>query len=125
MVLGAGGQHHRLGERVGGLRRDRHPLGGDADLVDPAGRGVVVLDRAAGRAGVGEKADRLRDTARFIRVQPLAVHVERQCSRGSEPTDVLDELVARHRLVALANREREAGARRRERLEAERLQEHR
>ena len=103
-----------------GVGRDGDTLGGDADLVHAAGGRVVVLDREARGAGLGEQRHRLGDAARVVRVAPFAVHVEGQVRRRRELGHVSDELVARDRLVVLAESPREAGTRRRERLEAAR-----
>ena len=84
----------------------------------PLGSRVVVLDREAGRSCVGQQRHRLGDAAGIVRVAPLAVDVERQVRRRRELGDVRDELVAGDGLVVLAERPGEAGARRRERLEA-------
>src|SRR5437763_3828430 len=65
VVLRAGGEHERP---AGGLGGGRDTLGGDADVLDPAGDRVVVLDRAAGGAGLLEEPNRLGDAARLVRV---------------------------------------------------------
>ena len=97
-------------------------VGREPDVVHPAGRRVVVLDRAAGRARLAEQAHGLGDAARVVGVEPLAVDVQRHGGHGRERRHVRDELVARDRLVHLPERPGEPGARRRERLEAERLE---
>src|SRR4029078_2514403 len=90
------------------------------DVLDLAGYGVPVLDRAARCARLAESADGLGDAAGVLRVAALAVDVERQVGRRSELGDVGDELVPRHLRVQLAEHPREAGARRRHRPETER-----
>ena len=117
VVLGPCGEHHRIalvGRRGGG----RDPLGGRCDRVDPPGRGVVVLDRAAGGAGAGQQAHGLGDSGRIGGEAALAVDRERQVGGGGEAGDVGDELVARDGLVVSPQRPREPGARRRERRKA-------
>ena len=118
VVLGAAGEHHRLGQGVRGLGRLGDTLRRQLDVVDTAGRGVVVLDRAARRARLGEAPHRLRHTARLVRVAALAVDVQRDRRRRREGADMRHELVAADTLVEPAERPREPGARRRERLEA-------
>ena len=79
-----------VGRRGGG----RDPLGGRCDRVDPAGCGVVVLDRAAGGAGRGQQPHRLGDAGRVGGEAALAVDRERHVGGGGEAGDVGDELVA-------------------------------
>ena len=117
VVLGSGSQHESSARRLG---RDPDPLRRGAGVVDPPGLRVVVLDRAAGRARIGEHPNGLGDAAGVVGVETFAVHVQRQRRRGGELGDVRDELVAHHGLVGLADREREARTRRRQRLEPER-----
>src|SRR5581483_11754367 len=64
-VLGPGGEHHRVAlvRRVGGRR---NPLGGPLERVDRAGGGVVVLDRAAGGAGIAQQPHRLGDAGQVV-----------------------------------------------------------
>jgi hypothetical protein len=103
---------------VRGLRRGAHTLDGDVDVLDPIAARVVVLDRAPCGAGLGEEADRLRDASGSVWKAALAVDVERQRRRRCEQLDVRDQLVAVDLHVEPPEREREARARRRERLEA-------
>jgi hypothetical protein len=129
----AGARSCRRGHprRAGGFRRAREhePVcglggfadtrGGDLDVVDPVACRVVVLDREARRSRLCEQRHSLGHAAWVFRIAALAVDVQRQRDRGGERRNVRDELVSRDRLVDLADRPGEAGARRCERLEAE------
>ena len=120
VVLGPCGEHKRLGERVSRLGGNADPLDRELEVLDPMRSRVVVLQRAAGRPGGRELRDCLGDTPGIVRKAVLAVHVQRQIRGRRELGDVRHELVAGHVLVEPAERPREPGARRRERLEAER-----
>ena len=120
VVLGAADEHEREPEPAGGLRGGGDPLGGMAGVVEPAGR-VVVLDRAAHGAGLGDPDDRLRGVLRLGAVAVLDVHRDRKIDRVGECAGVRDHLVERRLAVEPTQRERESGARRGERLEPERL----
>ena len=88
-----------------------------------SGARVVVLDREARRARLGQERDRLRHPARVVRVAALAVDVERERRRARDRRDVRHELVTRDLLVELPERPRVPRAGRRERLEPERREE--
>ena len=120
VVLRAAREHEWRIEGSGRRRGLGDALGREPDVLDLAGDGVPVLDRAARCARLAESADGLGDAAGVVRVAALAVDVERQVGRRSELGDVGHELVPRHLRVQLAEHPREACARRRERLEPER-----
>jgi hypothetical protein len=121
VVLGAGGKHEREVEGAGHFDRRRDALDGVCALVDRA-VGVVVLDRAAHGPGLGGAGDRVRGSFRRAAVTVLEVGRHREGSRGIERRDMGRNLVDRHAPVEATKREGEAGARRRERAKAERLE---
>ena len=59
VVLGAGSERERKAEGVSGFGCGRYPLDRKVEFVDVAAR-VVVLDRAADRAGFRNPGDRER-----------------------------------------------------------------
>jgi hypothetical protein len=123
VVLGAGGEHERRPGRAGGLRGRLDAGGGDVERVDgrvgPARR---VLDRAAGEARRGGEADGLRDRLGRVGEAVLEVGAHRHRDRPGDRRGVGERLVAGDGVVEAAERRREAAARRRERLEPERLE---
>ena len=119
VVLGARGEHEREAEAAGRLDGGGDPLDRLVEVVE-APRGVVVLDRAADRARLGGAGDARRGVARLGAVAVLEVDGDRQVRRRVEQAHVGDDLVERGVAVRAPEREREPGARRRERLEPER-----
>ena len=67
VVLGTAGEHERRVEGARGLGGLGDPLDREPDVVDPAGDGVPVLDRAARGARLAEEADGLGDAAGVVR----------------------------------------------------------
>ena len=121
VVLGARGERERERQRAHRLDRGGHALGRVLQIVEPAG-GIPVLDRAADRADFGNTADRLRCRLGLGAVAVLQVGRDGEIGRRRQRRDVRGDLVERRAPVRPRQREREAGARRRERLEAERLE---
>ena len=78
-----------------------------AELVDVA-VGVVVLDRASDRTGLGDARDRERSTLRIGAVAVLEVDRERQLCRPVELRNVLDDLLQLRGAVDTSEREGEA-----------------
>jgi hypothetical protein len=118
VVLCAGGEHEREAESVRRLRGGGDPVRRVTRLVQEAVR-VVVLDRAADCACLGDARDRTCAARRIGAVAVLEIDRDRKLRRAVEHGGVLDHLVERHAAVEPAEREGEAGARRRERPEAE------
>ena len=82
----------------------------------------VVLDRAAGEAGLDRQAHRLGDAVGIVGVAVLEIGRERQVGGGGELGRVRQCLVAGDGAVEAPERRREAAARRGQRLKAERAQ---
>src|SRR6266516_4508738 len=121
VVFGPGRQHERKPEPAHPLRGGRDPLGGVAQLVDPAGW-IVVLDRSADCPGRGDPRDREGGAVRVLAVAVLEVDRERQVSRLVDSGRVRDHLVQHHAAVETTEGEGEPGTRGRERLEPKRLE---
>ncbi len=83
---------------------------------------IVVLDRRADGAGLGYARDRFRNAACVGRVPVLEIDRDGQVRRAVERCRMLDDFVQRRFAVLPAERVREAGARARERLKAERCE---
>src|SRR5205823_2874726 len=98
------------------LDRGLDPLDRVAELVEAA-LAVVVLDRAADGAGLGGARDGEGGGLRLGAVAVLEVDRDREVGGAIEFRDVRDDLVERDVAVEPAEREREAGARGRERAE--------
>ena len=123
-VLGPCREHHRRRLLVGRLGGSGDPFGGETDVVDRLADGVVVLDRASGRTGVGqEPAPSSRHRARSSAKHRSLSTFSGSSVCGGHRRHVVDELVPRHVLVVLAQRPREPGARGRQRLEPARREE--
>ena len=117
-VLGPPDEHEREVERPRRVHRRRHPLDCVVEVVDAA-FGVVVLDRAADRAGLGGAGDRARGVLGRRAVAVLEVGRDRQVGRPVELRDVGGDLVEGEDLVRPPEPEAEPGAGGGERLEAE------
>jgi len=119
-VLRPSDEHELEGERPGRFDRRREPIDGLGDFVDGVfGIARRVLDRAADEAGSRREPDRLRDVVRRAAVAALEVRGHRKIGRLHDLAGVLERFRAPDRAVAPPEREGEARARRRQRLEAE------
>ena len=118
VVLGPSRQHEAARPGRGDGRR--HPLGGHVDREDGLGRRVVVLQRAAGRAGLADQLDGAGDPAGVVGEAALGVDVERDLDGGGHRLGVGQELVAGHVLVEPAEGGGVARAGRGQRREPER-----
>ena len=103
------------------LGRGGDPLDRVAQLVDARIR-IPVLDRASDRSRLGRSGDRPGGVLGGGPVPVLEVDGDRQRARLVERPGVLGDLVERHVAVEAAEREREAAAGGRERLEPEPLE---
>ena len=91
------------------------------ELIEVPG-GIPVLDRTADRAGLGDTSHG-RSGLLGLGAEPvLQVDGDRQVDRTRKRRDVLHDLVERHVPVQAPEREGKAGARRRQRIEAERFE---
>jgi hypothetical protein len=119
VVLGARRERERKAQAPRRLGSRDYPLDGVIAVVNlPVG--VVVLDRAADRSGRGRPGDGQR---RVLRPGAVAVlQVDRDRERGGliEDADVGSDLVEVDAAVGAPERERETGARTRQRPEPER-----
>ena len=119
MVLRARGEREREVEPAPRLRGCRDALGRVLELVElPA----PVLDRPAHGPRARRRFDRARRILRIGAVAVLQIDGDGQARRGVEHAHVLDDLVERDAAVPPPERERETGARGRQRLEPERLE---
>src|SRR3954454_12417385 len=118
-VLAAGGEDERRVQGPGRPRRGGHALDGAVPLVDLIRIAVVVLDRAAGRAGLGRARDGPGGVLRRGAVAVLEVNGDRQRRGLVKRPDVLDDLVEGDAAVGPPQGEGEPAARRGQRLEAE------
>ena len=99
----------------------RDALDGMRELVEVTG-GIPVLDRTADGAGLGDTSHGLGGVLGLGAEPVLQVDGDGQVDRARERPDVLHDLVERHVPVQAPEREGKAGARRRERVEAERFE---
>jgi hypothetical protein len=121
VVLGSRCQRERKAKPARRLCRRRDPLDRVVQLIDLTGW-VVVLDRGADRAHLGDARDRVRRALRIRAVAVLEVHRHRQLRCPIHGSSVRHHLVKSDPAVEAAEREREPGAGGGERLEPERGQ---
>src|SRR4029077_16116719 len=108
-------------EAADDLDRSCEPLDRLLPLVEPSG-GIPVLDRPSDRTRLGDALDRTRDARRVRGVAVLEINGDRKVGGVRELLDVCHDVVERGLPVESSEREREAGARRGQRLEPERLE---
>ena len=109
-------------------RTPRRPnsLHGQVERVERlVGAARRVLDREAGDPGRRGERDALGDSVRIVGVAALEVRAHRDLERTRDLGEVLQHLGTLDSLVGPRNRPGEAGARRRQRLEPELLEDHR
>ncbi len=109
VVLGSRGQRERKPQTPRSIDRGGDSLGGVGQLIQVP-IGVVVLDRAADRAGRGDARDRERDAVGVSPVAVLEVNRQREISGAVERGRMLDHLVKRDVAVETTEREGHAGA---------------
>ena len=97
------------------------PLDRLGSLVQASCR-IPVLDRASDGARLGDALDRVRNSGGVRGIAVLEIHGDGEAGRAVELGHVCDHVVECRLSVQTTEGERESGARRRERLEAERLE---
>ena len=83
---------------------------------------VEILDREPRDPGLDAQPHALRHALGCVRIATLEISVHRQVGGGDDLGDMREHVVARHRRVGEAARERETRARGGKRLEAQMLQ---
>ena len=122
-ILAPRGERERERQLARFLDRRADALRREVSGVQPCGPSMQlrvdeILDRRPDQPALRAEPDRLGDDARIVAEAALQVGADRQIGRGDDPADVLHHLVACDRAVPSSDRERVAGAGRRERLEA-------
>jgi hypothetical protein len=82
VVLGPRREHQAT--RPGRVDGRRHPVRGHVDREEGLRSGVVVLQRAAGRAGLADQLDGAGDPAGVAGEAALGVDVERDVDGGGD-----------------------------------------